>query len=173
MVTVCEPAPVPAYPPPAPEYGGFSHHLGKRSPDGAHPHAPHGHGYGYGQHCKEVAQTTTYQVPKATVVEPPVTVEYPEAKEICRKEEIQLPVIQCAVLEEEKTIMVPTVEDSEVEIEKCVSVLGAPDCKGVELTLPKQACKELNFGTAAEYVDYPKPEPKYAPTPSYHPATHA
>merc|ERR1711981_360319 len=101
MVTVCQPIPqYPAYP--APYGGGYGGHphFGKRSADGPVPHG-HGHGYGYGKHCKEVAQTTTYSVPKATVVEPPV--------------------VQCANLEEEKTIMVPTVEDSEVIIEKCVS----------------------------------------------------
>jgi len=175
MVTVCQP--VPTYPAygygPAPGYG---HHFGKRSADApAHAPAPHGHGYGYGKHCKEVAQTTTYQVPKATVVEPPLIVVHPEPKQICEEKTIELPVIQCAELEEEKTIMVPNVVDSEVEIEKCVSVLGAPDCKGVELTLPKQVCKELNFGHADETVDYAKPEPAYAPAPApaYAPAPHA
>lgn len=71
--------------------------------------------------------------------------------------------------------MVPTVEDSEVIIEKCVSTLGAPDCKGVELTLPKQVCKELNFGHTADVAEYAKPEPAYAPAPApaYAPAPHA
>merc|ERR1739838_648082 len=171
MVTVCQP--VPTYPAygygPAPGYG-------KRSADApAHAPAPHGHGYGYGKQCKEVAQTTAYSVPKATVVEPAVTVLYPVPGLDCVDEQpIILPVIQCAILEEEKTIMVPAVEDSEIEIEKCISVLGAPECKGVQLTLPRQVAKELEFGhtddtvlVAAFAAPAPAPEPAYAPAPAY------
>jgi len=166
MVTVCQPvAAYPAYP--APAYGGYGHpHFGKRSADGP---VAHGHGYGYGKHCKEVAQTTTYSVPKVTVVEPAVTVSYPVPSFPCEDKPIDLPVIQCADLEEERTIMIPTVVDSEVIIDKCVSTLGAPKCNGVELTLPKQVCKELNFGHTAEVVEYAKP----APAPAYAPAPHA
>jgi len=176
MVTVCQPIPTyPAYPAPAP-YGGYGGHphFGKRSADGPVAHG-HGHGYGYGKHCKEVAQTTTYSVPKATVVEPPVTVLYPKPSFPCVDKPFELPTVQCADIEEEKTIMVPQVEDSEAFIEKCVSTLGAPDCKGVELTLPKQVCKELNFGHTADVAEYAKPEPAYAPAPApaYAPAPHA
>jgi hypothetical protein len=176
MVTVC--SPVPTYPAygygPAPGYGHQGY--GKRSADApahapAHAPAPHGHGYGYGKQCKEVAQTTAYSVPKATVVEPAVTVLYPVPGLDCVDEPIILPVIQCAILEEEKTIMVPAVEDSEVEIEKCISVLGAPECKGVQLTLPRQVAKELAFGgiddTATVAAPAPAPEPAYAPAPAY------
>merc|ERR1711935_969468 len=113
-------------------------------------------------------------VHKATVIEPPVTVEYPVPKQACVDKTVQLPVVQCAILEEEKTIMVPAVEDSEVEIEKCISVLGAPECKGVQLTLPRQVAKELNFGgiddtvtVAAFAAPAPAPEPAYAPAPAY------
>merc|ERR1711997_72780 len=168
MVTVC--SPVPTYP--AYDYGpapGYGHHgYGKRSADAP---APHGHGYGYGKQCKEVAQTTAYSVPKATVVEPAVTVLYPVPELDCVDEPIILPVIQCAILEEEKTIMVPAVEDSEVEIEKCISVLGAPECKGVQLTLPRQVAKELAFGgideTAPAPAPAPAPEPAYAAAPAF------
>merc|ERR1711936_909884 len=171
MVTVCQPIPTyPAYP----AYGGYGGHphFGKRSADAP---VAHGHGYGYGKHCKEVAQTTTYSVPKVTVVEPAVTVSYPVPEQTCEDKPIALPTVQCADLEEEKTIMIPVTEDSEVVFDKCVSTLGAPDCKGVELTLPKQVCKELNFGHTADVAEYAKPEPAYAPVPApaYAPAPHA
>merc|ERR1711935_501147 len=108
----------------------------------------HGHGYGgYGHnYCKEVAQETAYPVPIKSCVDKP----------------IDLPVVSCADLTEERTITVPSVEDSEVTVQKCVAKLGAPACSAVELTLPKQVCKELTYGHAHD--THPAPEPAYAPS---------
>ena len=146
MVTVCQPA----------QYG-YGHH-GKRSADT---------GYGYGgshNYCKEVAQETCYNVPIVTVVEPEVTVSYPEPIKTCVNKPILLPRISCADLTENKCITVPEVEDSSVSVEKCVAGLGAPACQAVKLTLPKQVCVEIVYGYAH---DAPK-EPAYAPAPAYH-----
>merc|ERR1712038_1216246 len=92
--------------------------------------------YGYHSYghnyCKEVAQETCYNSPVVTPVFPPVTVAYPEPE-----------------------------DDIEI-IEKCITQLGAPDCSTVELTLPKQVCKEINYGYAEETHDvepYEAPEP--------------
>ena len=63
----------------------------------------------------------------------PVNVTYKNPRKNCVSQPIELPVIQCDILESEQTIGVPTIEDSEVEIDKCVSVLGAPDCQGFVL----------------------------------------
>merc|ERR1739846_267711 len=117
------------------------------------------HSYGH-NYCKEVAQETAYNSPVVTPVFPPVTVAYPE------------PINTCEDLVENKCITVPEVEDDIAVIEKCITQLGAPDCSTVELTLPKQVCKEINYGYAEETHDvepYEAPEPvTYAPpTPAY------
>merc|ERR1719328_950323 len=136
---------------------------------------PH-HGYGgyggYGHnYCKEVAQETCYNLPVVTVVNPPITVTYPEPIKTCVNKPISLPRISCEDLTENKCITVPEVETVSESVDKCVSGLGAPDCSTVELTLPKQVCKEINYGYAEEahsVEPYEAPEPvTYAPAPAY------
>merc|ERR1739846_50607 len=129
-----------------------------------------GHGYGgyggYGHnYCKEVAQETCYNVPVVTVVEPAVTVTYPEPIKTCVNKPISLPRISCEDLSEEKCITVPEVEVVSETFEKCVTALAAPACQAVELTLPKQVCKEINYGYA-ENVHEVEPV-TYAPAPAY------
>jgi len=150
MVTVCQPG--------QHGHGGYGH--------GGYGHGGYGHNY-----CKEVAQTTAYNVPVVTPVDVPVTVAYPVPVKTCVDNPIDLPVVQCADLTEERTITVPAVEDSEVVVQKCVASLGAPACQAVELTLPKQRCMELAFGHAHETA--PHPEPAYAPAPAPAYAPHA
>merc|ERR1712170_64381 len=126
-----------------------------------------GHGYGYGHggyghnYCKEVAQTTQYNVPVVTPVDVPVEVAYPEAIKTCVNKPISLPRVTCEDISEERTIPVPEVEDAVETVEKCDTKLAAPDCQKVELTLPKQVCVELVYGYAHE------PEPAYAPAPHH------
>merc|ERR1712018_795119 len=128
---------------------------------GHHGYGGYGHG-GYGHnYCKEVAQTTAYNVPVVTPVDIPVTVAYPTPEKTCVDKPISLPVVQCDTIQEERTIQVPTVEGSEVTVQKCTAGLGEPDCQKVELTLPKQVCVELVYGYAHE------PAPAY---PAAHPA---
>merc|ERR1712129_586016 len=84
---------------------------------------------------------------------------------------INLIVISCEDLTAEKCITVPEVmDDIEVE-EKCITQLAAPACQTVDLTLPKQVCKEINYGYA-ENVHEVEPV-TYAPAPAYEPATYA
>jgi len=124
---------------------------------GHHGYGGYGHG-GYGHnYCKEVAQETAYNAPVVTPVDIPVTVAYPAPEKTCVDKPISLPVVQCSTLEEERTILVPTVQDSEVVVAKCTAGLGEPDCQKVELTLPKQVCVELVYGYAHE----PAPAPGY------------
>merc|ERR1712048_379309 len=141
MVTVCQPTP------------GYGYHS-------------YGHNY-----CKEVAQETCYNSPVVTPTNPPVTVAYPEPIKTCVDKPISLPRISCEDLVENKCITVPEVEDDIEIIEKCITQLGAPDCSTVELTLPKQVCKEINYGYAEEthsVEPYEAPEPvTYAPAPAY------
>ena len=126
---------------------------------------PGHHGYGYGSYghnyCKEVAQTTAYNVPVVTPVDVPVEVAYPEAIKTCVDKPISLPRVTCEDIVEDRTITVPEVEDSSVSVEKCDTKLAAPACQKVELTLPKQVCVELVYGYAHD------PDPAYAPA---HPA---
>jgi hypothetical protein len=120
---------------------------------------PHGYG-GYGHnYCKEVAQETAYNVPVVTPVDVPVTVKYPEPQRVCVEKPINLPVVGCEDLTEEKTIMVPTVVDEEVLVAACTAGLGEPDCNTVDLTLPKQVCKELVYGHAETQAPKPTPAP--------------
>jgi len=138
MVTVCQPTP---------GYG-------------------HGHGYGHQNYCKEVAQETCYNVPVLTVVEPAVDVIYPEPIKTCVNKPISLPRISCEDLTEEKCITVPSIIEVSETFEKCVTALTAPACQNVELTLPKQVCKEINYGYA-EDVQEPAPAYEAAPAPAY------
>merc|ERR1712079_936814 len=100
------------------------------------------HSYGH-NYCKEVAQETCYNSPVVSVDEPAVTVAYPEPVKTCVQKPIDLPVISCV----------------DIKTEKCITQLGAPDCSTVELTLPKQVCKEINYGYAAGEHDVEPYEP--------------
>merc|ERR1712083_59363 len=140
------------------------------------PNAGYGyHAYGH-NYCKEVAQETCYNVPVLTVVEPAVDVIYPEPIKTCVNKPISLPRISCEDLSEEKCITVPEIEVVSETFEKCVTGLTDPACQAVELTLPKQVCKETNYGyaedTPAEAEPaYEAPAPAYAPAaPAYAPA---
>jgi len=144
MVTVCQPTP------------GYGYHS-------------YGHNY-----CKEVAQETCYNSPVVTPTEPAVTVAYPEPIKTCVQKPIDLPRITCEDLTEEKCITVPEVQEAIATVDKCITQLAAPACQQVELTLPKQVCKEINYGYAEETHDVepvtyapPPPPPTYAPAPAY------
>merc|ERR1712128_161099 len=122
----------------------------------------YGHGHGYGEnYCKEVAQETCVNVPVVTVVEPEVTVTYPEPIKTCVNKPISLPRISCEDLSEEKCITVPEVQDDSETFEKCLTALAAPACQAVELTLPKQVCKEIVYGFAHETTEHEAPAPAY------------
>merc|ERR1712211_63623 len=136
MVTVCQPTP------------GYGYHS-------------YGHNY-----CKEVAQETCYNTPVVTPTEPAVEVAYPEPIKTCVNKPIDLPVISCEDLTAEKCITVPEVQEAVATVEKCITQLGAPACSTVELTLPKQVCKEINYGYAEDTHDV---EPYVPETPApYH-----
>merc|ERR1711935_1314519 len=140
MVTVCQPTP------------GYGYHS-------------YGHNY-----CKEVAQETCYNIPIVTTVEPPVQVAFPEPIKTCVDKPIDLIRISCEDLTAEKCITVPEVEEGVEEHEKCITQLAAPNCINVDLTLPKQVCKELNYGYAEDThkVEAPAPAPYAAPVvPAY------
>merc|ERR1712072_1479581 len=126
MVTVCAP-------------GG--HH-------GGYGHGGYGGYGGYGKYCKEVAQTTQYNVPVVTPVDLPVVVAYPEPIKVCVDKPISLPRVTCEDIVSTKCITVPEVEDAVESVEKCDVQLAAPACSNVELTLPKQVCVELVYGYA-------------------------
>lgn len=142
MVTVCAPGHT--------GYGGYGHA-----------------GYGH-QYCNEVAQKTEYNVPSVPKLDVDVKVSFPKPVEVCEEKPISLPRVACEDIVVEKCIQVPEVEDSSVSVAKCVAGLGAPACQKVELTLPKQVCKELVYGFAHE--EHPKPAPvvaPYAPAPAH------
>merc|ERR1712032_1423675 len=103
------------------------------------------HSYGH-NYCKEVAQETCYNVPVVAPVEPAVTVAYPEPKKVCVNKPIDLPIITCEDVVSETCITVP-------EVEEGIAVVAAPACSTVELTLPKQVCKEINYGVELETHD--------------------
>merc|ERR1712088_456421 len=90
------------------------------------PKAGYGyHSYGH-QYCKEVSQETCYNKP------------------------IMLPRVSCEDIMEEKCIMVPETMDDIEMVEKCETMLSAPSCQMLELSLPKQVCTELVYGHSYE-----------------------
>merc|ERR1712027_58965 len=131
-----------------------------------------GHGYGgyggYGHnYCKEVAQETCYNNPVVTVVEPAITVTYPEPIKPCVNKPISLPRISCEDLSENKCITVPEIEVVSETFEKCVTGLVDPACQAVELTLPKQVCKEINYGYAEDTPAEAEPAYEAPAAPAY------
>lgn len=129
MVTVCQPPP------------GYGYHS-------------LGHNY-----CEEVSQETCYNIPGVKKVETPVSVSYPEPRERCEDRPISLPRLTCEDLTEEKCIKVPEVMEATETVEKCTVTLGEPECKQIELSLPKQVCVEIVYGHAFEehrMEDYPR-----------------
>nr|XP_040574641.1 LOW QUALITY PROTEIN: uncharacterized protein LOC121123581 [Lepeophtheirus salmonis] len=110
----------------------------------------YGHGYqAYGhQYCKEVSQETAYNVPVVTPVDAPVMVSYSELMKTCGHKTISLPRVSCSDIQEEKCITVPQIEELFKAVEKCSTMLGAPSCQQIELSLPKQVCIELVYGYA-------------------------
>merc|ERR1712048_447457 len=98
------------------------------------PQAGYGyHSYGH-QYCKEVSQETCYNKPMVMPMEEP----------------IMLPRVSCEDIMEEKCIMVPETMDDIEMVEKCETMLSAPSCQMVELSLPKQVCTELVYGHSYE-----------------------
>jgi len=126
------------------------------------------HGYGgYGQkYCKEVAQETKYNVPVVSPKDVPVRVGFPVAQKNCINKPITIPRISCETRTEQKCVDQPEIEETTETLEKCETSLAEPDCQKIELTLPKQVCKELVYGYAEDKA--PKyPQPTYKPEPSY------
>merc|ERR1712025_1130717 len=98
------------------------------------PKAGYGyHAYGH-QYCKEVAQETCY----------------PEPMKNCVNKPISLPRVTCEDITERKCIMVPEIMEDIEMVDKCETMLAAPNCQMVELSLPKQVCVELVYGHAYE-----------------------
>jgi len=120
-----------------------------------------GHGYGYHsyghQYCKEVAQETNYNVPVVSPKDVPVRVGYPEAEKTCVNKPITIPRIRCETVTEEKCVEQPEIEDDVQTLEKCTTRLGEPACEEVELSLPKQVCKELVYGYAEDKAPHYNP----------------
>merc|ERR1711910_39316 len=56
----------------------------------------------------------------------------------------------CKEIMEEKCIMVPETMDDIEMVEKCETMLSAPSCQMLELSLPKQVCTELVYGASYE-----------------------
>merc|ERR1712158_244590 len=103
-----------------------------------------------------------------TVCQPNAGYGYNYCKEVAQETCYNVPVL---------TVVEPAVDVIYPEpIKKCVTGLTDPACQAVELTLPKQVCKEINYGyaedTPAEAEPaYEAPAPAYAPAaPAYAPA---
>ena len=94
-----------------------------------------------------VAKENTYNVPAVTPVDVPVTVAYSSLVKTCVDKPINLPIVTCNDISEERTIQVPSVRDDAVVVCKCSAGLGEPACSKVELTLPKQACEEIFYNS--------------------------
>jgi len=109
------------------------------------------------QYCKEVEQETCYNVPMVMPIQEMVMVSYPEPVMECMQKPITIPQVTCQDMREEKCFMVPEIMDDVMMVEKCEVSLGSPSCQVMEVSLPKQVCKELVFG---EVEDKEEEKPK-------------
>ena len=72
------------------------------------------------ENCVNQAQVRNHEVNVKTCVDKPV----------------DLPVVSCATLEEERTIKVNSIEDVIDTLDLCTYALGEPNCKKQEICLP-------------------------------------
>ena len=68
----------------------------------------------------------------------------------CVNKPITLPRVTCEDIMEKKCIVVPEIMDDIEMVEKCETMLAAPKCQILELSLPKQVCVELVYGQSYE-----------------------
>jgi len=110
--------------------------------------------YGYSkgsyQHCKEIAQETCFNKPKVQPKKTEVDVRVPEPSQDCQPMRVELPTVECEVVEEERCVDLPALEAADVPAEQCTVDIGPPECKPVELVLPKQVCQEVLYGHASK-----------------------
>jgi len=111
-------------------------------------------GYGYNkgsyQHCKEIAQETCYNKPQVQPKQTEVELQAPEPKQNCGPMRVMLPTVECEDITEERCVPLPALEPADVPAQQCTVDLGEPECKPVELILPKQVCQELLYGHASK-----------------------
>jgi len=110
--------------------------------------------YGYSkgsyQHCKEIAQETCFNKPTVTPKKTQVDVRVPEPTQDCQPMRVELPTVECENVEEERCVDLPALEGADVSAEQCTVEIGPPECKPVELVLPKQVCQEVLYGHASK-----------------------
>jgi len=113
---------------------------------------PQTHGYGYNkvtyQHCEEIAQETCYNKPVVNAKPTKVDVKLPEPKTECGPMRVMLPSVECEEITEQSCVTLPALESADVQAESCNVKLGQPECKPVDLVLPKQVCQEILYGHA-------------------------
>ena len=64
-----------------------------------------------------------------TPIEVPVTVSYKNPKKTCVDNSFEKPIMQCDVIEQDYTMIVPAPRDDEVVINVCKTKLGPPSCQ--------------------------------------------
>merc|ERR1711971_637238 len=128
MVTVCQPG--------HQGYGGY------------------GHSYGH-NYCKEVAQTTAYNVPVVTPVDVPVTVAYPAPVKTCVDKPINLPVVTCADISEERTIQVPSVSTLGSLLPNALLDSVPPLAKRLSSPSPNKSVSNLSTDTLTSPHQHP------------------
>lgn len=110
--------------------------------------------YGYQkgsyQHCKEIGQETCYNKPEVKPKQTQVDVKVPVPKQNCQPMRVELPTVECEDVEEERCVPLPALEPADVQAEQCTVDVGPPECRNVELVLPKQVCQEVIYGHASK-----------------------
>jgi len=110
---------------------------------------PSGYGdhYGSGEHqfCHEEYQTQSFQVPLVTEpLDVEVTMASPDPVQTCVTKEITITEVVCQDIKEQKCFNVAKFEDATNTVDQIETILGAPNCNDVTLTLPTQACSKSN-----------------------------
>ena len=110
----------------------------------------------------QVAQETCYNIPQVIEKEIDVAMGFPQAKRDCMNQTVTIPEIKCEDIVETKCQNIPRIVEGPDPVERCEVVVGEPKCSEVELVLPKQICKDIVYGFAADDV---APQQQAAPQP--------
>ena len=99
------------------------------------------HSYGPHKYCKDVPQQTCYQVPQVSPASQQTELAAPEPATKCEKVSVSVPKVTCQDVVTSKCVKVPQVEEQQVQADKCeVNTSSTPQCKTINLSLPKTVC---------------------------------
>jgi len=118
----------------------------------------------YGGYGKEQSKVC-YNKPALSPAKSSISLEFPKAEKKCENKPVMLPKVDCKEVVESRCFSLPTSSLETTTLDKCSTRLGAPKCRQVPLSLPRQVCSRV----------LPAPPPPVSPPHvpvhgGYHPA---